>query len=88
MSCPPSKYIELTASQYLELEEFLNYARSEAEADRPGMVVAQIGYPKRTHMRVGFLPHERSKQFEVANRWKVEMKPADTSTTNPQPTGE
>ena len=73
MSQPTPVTLDLTAAQYFELEKFFEHVKAEADTGRPAMLVAQIGYPNRSKMRVGFLSHEKAKQFAGANAWQVEM---------------
>jgi hypothetical protein len=86
MSQPTPVVLDLTAAQYLELEKFFEHVKAEADAGRPGMLVAQVGYPNRSKMRVGFLPHDKAKQFAVPNGWHVEMKPPQHSGEHVGPT--
>jgi hypothetical protein len=52
--------IELTSEQLQLLEPFFSWAALEAQAGRPGMLVAQIGRDERSVMKVAFWEHTRA----------------------------
>lgn len=69
---PKAVYIELTIDQLAQARPFLDYAKQEGAAGRPGIVVAQIGYDFPSEMRVGYWDHDQAtgvtKSFAVPTR--------------------
>lgn len=87
MSHPEPIVLDLTAAQYLQLEEFFNHVQAEHDAGRTGMLLAQIGIGEhgfdRTKMKIGFLPAEKAKQFAVGSGWHATLEsPSQDAVTD------
>lgn len=80
MSHPEPIMLELSASQYVALEPFFEHVAAEHAAGRTGMLVAQIGFRNRTHMKVGFLPSKKAKQFAVGSGWTASLESPSPET--------
>lgn len=63
---PDAVFIPLNEAQLRVLEPFFAHVKAEAEAGRPGMLLAQIGFFGNTEMKVGFFRHD------VAKKWTTD----------------
>lgn len=77
---PVAIRLPLTEEQARLLQPHFEHVTKEWKGYRPGILAAQVlksSITGETYMRVGFMPHERAKQFEHA----VESEPASVQRT-------
>ena len=60
-------FLPLNAAQLECLKPFFAHVKAEADAGRPGMLIAQIGFFENTEMKVGFLRHEVAVKFQTGS---------------------